>query len=585
MVTKASKGLYLLIEQEEITQSDVEDHRGLQVRYSSENPSFMDCEANAVDERCLKEYRTFFHIPLEVVFRLPRGNAAWNPPQGTYTDQPKLTKDDADRVSQAVQTSMDSRNFRTLVTAEKLTHFGLTPELINNRNHILDLDPILGKTIHALKNMKTISKEDAKATEKQGIAPPDDSTMAEGLDSLVPTRNAATAGSHVTAIASKTKTDDFMRGKKARTGSLHKRKREDPPTPKGPKTSRTLSIPLQSKKGGSELTGGSQTHFQDSDFSVLPDRSLGQNVLHLSATIFGFFGGEGSARPAVVETTRSLLSDPNHLDSTVALRWAMTGELTFEPAGDFECFQKDNMTESSFFYHGKPSYAYSMPYVGSSVLNSLLFTYTYLLYCQLLRKCDSAIKDREKLNEQVNRLVEKKTKLLADNAKLLANQGTALSVEKKKNEESSRRVAALEKQRDSLSFHLREYERDFQTAKSEIGIRAISLLKHSPAFKAFAHKKFMKRVDACKDLVRSLDHPAVAEQIDESMRLNLQEAELDLQKQSGNEDFRDDGTQGEGDQEDDDQVEEEEDEEVPAEDFQGDIRDDIVGLAKDGGES
>ena len=88
MVTKASKGPYLLVEQEEITQSDVDDHCGLQVRYSSENPSFVDCEANAVDERCLKEYRTFFHIPSEVVFRLPGGNAAWNPPQGCMAEIP-----------------------------------------------------------------------------------------------------------------------------------------------------------------------------------------------------------------------------------------------------------------------------------------------------------------------------------------------------------------------------------------------------------------------------------------------------------------------------------------------------------------
>ncbi|KAK0574802.1 hypothetical protein LWI29_029323 [Acer saccharum] len=561
------------------------------VRYSSGNPSFVDCEANAVDERCLKEYRTFFHIPSEVVFRLPGGNAAWNPPQGcmaiygfmlycgvtlpipgfiarflssikcapmqltpnayrnliglyclwrslnfdaptvneikhclifrksvnetgsyflasyhssrwlpigedgkwmegtldlssTYTDQPKLTKDEADRVSQAVQTSMDSRNFKTLVIVEKLTHFGLTPELTNNRNH-------------------------SKGSELTGSDPID--SVFRDLD------------------------------------------------------------PLSEQKSSKVVTDGSQTHFQDSDFSVLPNRSLGHNVLHPSATLSGFFGGEGSARPTVVETTGSLLSDPDHLDPTVTLHWAMT-----------------------------------------------------------------AIEDREKLNEQVNSLVKEKTKLLADNAKLLANHGTALSVEKKKNEESSRRVAALEKQRDSLSFRLKEYERDFQTAKTEIGIRAISLFKHSPAFEVFAHKEFVKGVDACKDLVRSLDHPAVADQIDESMRLNLQEAELDLQKQVTrwesdrkkkkmplldvyidlkaradqcfgndcpgnlwldplinygldskfeNEDFRDDGTQGEGDHEDDDQVEEKEDEEVPAEDFQGDTGDDIGGSAKDGGES
>ncbi|KAK0598928.1 hypothetical protein LWI29_000784 [Acer saccharum] len=50
----------------------------------------------------------------------------------TYTDQPKLTKEETDRVSQAVQTAMDSRNFKTLVTTEKLKAFGLIPALIND---------------------------------------------------------------------------------------------------------------------------------------------------------------------------------------------------------------------------------------------------------------------------------------------------------------------------------------------------------------------------------------------------------------------------------------------------------------------
>ncbi|KAK0586467.1 hypothetical protein LWI29_007433 [Acer saccharum] len=62
-VNKALKGPYLLVDQEEFTQSDVEDHRGIQVRYSSENPSFVDYENNVVDEKCLREYRTFFRIP------------------------------------------------------------------------------------------------------------------------------------------------------------------------------------------------------------------------------------------------------------------------------------------------------------------------------------------------------------------------------------------------------------------------------------------------------------------------------------------------------------------------------------------
>ena len=158
-------------------------------------------------------------------------------------------------------------------------------------------------------------------------------------------------------------------------------------------------------------------------------------------------------------------------------------------------------------------------------------TLSPVLFCQLLRKCDSAIKAREKLTGQVNRLVEDKTKLLADNAKLLASHGTALAAERKRNEESGRRVATLEKQRDSLNFRLREYEKDFEMAKIEIGVRAISLFKHSSAFEAFAYKEFMKGVDACKDLVRTLGYSTVANQIDESMRLNCQEAESDLKKQ------------------------------------------------------
>ncbi|KAK0590545.1 hypothetical protein LWI29_028577 [Acer saccharum] len=66
MVNKALKGPYLLADQGEITQSDIEDHRGIQVRYSPENPSFVDCENNAVDEKCLREYMTFFRIPYSV---------------------------------------------------------------------------------------------------------------------------------------------------------------------------------------------------------------------------------------------------------------------------------------------------------------------------------------------------------------------------------------------------------------------------------------------------------------------------------------------------------------------------------------
>ena len=104
-------------------------------------------------------------------------------------------------------------------------------------------------------------------------------------------------------------------------------------------------------------------------------------------------------------------------------------------------------------------------------------------------------------------------------------------MKKEKNEESARRIAALEKQRDSLEFRLKDYESSFESAKTELGVRAIDLFKHSPAFEAFTHREFMRGVEACKDLVRSLDYPVVADRIDESLQLNAQEAEENLKKQ------------------------------------------------------
>ncbi|KAK0596764.1 hypothetical protein LWI29_018741 [Acer saccharum] len=638
MVNKALKGPCLLADQGEITQSDIEDHRGIQVRYSPKNPSFVDCENNAVDEKCLREYRTFFCIPSDVVFRLTRENAAWNPPHGcvaiygfmfycgvtlpipgfitrflssvkcapmqltpnayrnliglyclwrdlnfgepsvneikhclilrksineigsyylgsyhpsrwmpigedgkrmegrldlpikedvpkkngntkveysildwldshfslfsgTYTDQPKLTKKETDRVSQVVQTAMDSRNFKTLVTAEKLKTFGLIPALINDRNHILDLDPILGKTLRALKSVKVVSKKDAKATERQGIVLPDYPEVADGLDFPMPTPNVVTASSHVTTPIPKTKVGGPPRG-----------------------------IPLQTKKGNSELTGSEPIDsvfrdlgplpeqrvsknvktdpppiLQDSDFPIFPDQSLDRNVPRPSASLSGFFGGEGSTRPKPAAATGPSLPDPDPLDPSVALRWVMSGELSFGPTGDFESFIKDDLTDQ--------------------YQRSLHFMTIFL------RKCDLVAKDRDKLADQVKNLAEERTKLLADNAKLQTSHEKDLAAEQKKNEEGGRRIAALEKQRDSFNFRLREYERDFETAKTELGVRAISLFKRSPAFEAFAHKEFVKGVDACKTLVRSMEYPSVADQIDESMWLNLQEAEQDLNKQ------------------------------------------------------
>ncbi|KAK0605602.1 hypothetical protein LWI29_028617 [Acer saccharum] len=171
-----------------------------------------------------------------------------------------------------------------------------------------------------------------------------------------------------------------------------------------------------------------------------------------------------------------------------------------------------------------------------------------------------------------------------------------------KNEDNARQIAALEKQRDSLEFHLKDYESNFETAKTEIGVHAIDLFKHSPAFEAFTHKEFMRGVEACKNLVRSLDHPIVTNQIDESLRVNVQEAEENLKKQiassqpgnlwldplidygldseSEGEEFYEEMFQDEeGDYEEGDQ---EEEEETIAEDFQGDTGADLDEPGKNG---
>ncbi|KAK0575592.1 hypothetical protein LWI29_003342 [Acer saccharum] len=572
MVTKASKGPSLLVDQKEATQSDNDDHRGLQIRFSPENPSFVDCETNLVDE-------------------------------STYTDQPKLNKDEANRVAQAVQTLMESQNFKALVTAGRLKAFGLIPKLINDRNHILNLDPILGKIIRALKSVKIISKEDAKTAEKQGIAPPDDPNLAKDYDTEGLDPNAATAGSGVAATVSTTGTDAPTRRLSGPTGNLRKIKWKLPSGPKGPKVPRTLSVPSKSQKGSSELTdsepidsifkdlgtilewevskivtNGSSKKIQKDTTSSLPEQTLVPNVTRPSATLSGFFSVKGSAHQAPAEATGSLLSELNRLDSSVALRWAMTGKLSFGSAKDFEAFNAGNMVDQ-----------------GQKSLHFLTI---------LLRKCDLVVKDRERLTGHVSRLVEEKGKLLADNAKLLASHGGALAAKKMKNEENARRIAALEKQRDSLEFRLKDYESNFEMAKTEIGVRAIDLFKHSPAFETFTHREFMRGVKACKNLVRSMEYPIVANQIDESLRLNVQEAEENLKKQitssqSGNlwldplidygpdsesegEEFYEEELQDEeGDREEGDQGEEEE-EEIVVEEFQGDTGADLGGPERDG---
>ncbi|KAK0573048.1 hypothetical protein LWI29_002306 [Acer saccharum] len=505
MVDKTAEGPYLLVDQEEFTQSDVEDHRSIQVRYSSENPSFVDCENNAVDEKCLREYMTFFRIPKEVVFCLPGANAAWNPPPGcvaifgfmfccgvtlpisgfiarflsSVKCAPMQLTPNAYRNLMGLYCLWRDLNFGA-PTVNEIKHCLNLRKSINET--VLDLDPILGKTLRVLKSVKAVSKEDARASERQGIASPDDPDMVECLDPSMSVPNVVTASSHVTAPIPKTKTDGPTRGVRKRAGNLGKRKGEELSSYKGSKTSRTLSIPLHPKKGSSEATGSEPIDsvfrdlgllpeqktsknvtadpppiLQDGDFPILPDRSLDQNVPHPAANLSGFFSGEGSTRPKPVVVTGPSLRDPDPLDPSVALRWTMTGELSFGPTGDFELFIKESLTD----------------------------------------QCQRGLHFRT----MVKNLAEDKTKLLVENAKLLADYEHALVDEKKKNEESGCRIASLEKQRDSLNFRLREYKRDFETAKTELGVRAISLFKRSSAFEAFAHKEFVKGVDACKNLV------------------------------------------------------------------------------------
>ncbi|KAK0601609.1 hypothetical protein LWI29_025792 [Acer saccharum] len=401
---------------------------------------------------------------------------------------------------------------------------------------VLDLDPILGKTLRMLKSVKVVSKEDAKAAERQGIAPPDDPEVADSIDFPMPTPNVVMASSQ---------------------WGPGKRKGEKLSSHKGPKTTRTLSIPLQPKKGNSEPTGSEPIDsvfrdlgplpkqrvsknvttepppiLRDGDFPILTDQSLDRNVPRPSASLSGFFGGEGSTHPKPAAATGLSLPDPNPLDPSVALRWVMSGELSFGPTGDFESFIKDDLTDqyqrNLHFMTMVRFFIFPMVSFSGSWTDPLC---TPCPLFQFLRKCDLVAKDREKLADQVKNLTEERMKLLADNVNLRTSHEKASAAEKRKNEEGGRRIAALEKQRDSLNFRLREYERDFETAKTELGVRAISLFKRSPAFEAFAHKEFVKGVDACKTLVRSMDFPVVADHIDESMRLNLQEAEQDLKKQ------------------------------------------------------
>ncbi|KAK0577456.1 hypothetical protein LWI29_033167 [Acer saccharum] len=346
--------------------------------------------------------------------------------------------------------------------------------------------------IRALKSVKVISKEDAKIAEKQGIAPPDDPDLAEEYDNEGLNLNTAIARSGVAVTVSTAGSDALVRALSVSTGSLRKIKWKVPPGPKVPKVPRTLSIPLKSQKGSSELTcnepidsifrdlgpipeweaskiatDGSSKKIRKDTASVLLEQIVVPKVARPSATLSGFFGGEGSARQAPAEATDSLLSEPDRLDPSVALRWAMTGELSFGSTEDFEAFNAGSMVDQ-----------------GQKSLHFL-----------------TMVNFLEKLTGQVSRLVEENGKLLADNAKLLASQGSALAVEKMKNEESARRIAALEKQKDSLEFRLKDYESNFETAKVELGVRAIDLFKHSPAFEAFTHKEFMRGVEACKTLV------------------------------------------------------------------------------------
>ncbi|KAK0581838.1 hypothetical protein LWI29_018573 [Acer saccharum] len=224
------------------------------------------------------------------------------------------------------------------------------------------------KALKRFDNVKVINKEDAKIAEKQGIAPPDDPGLAEDYDNEGLNLNIATAGSGVAATVSTARSDALVRALSGPTGNLQKRKWKVPPGSKGPKVPRTLSIPSKSQKGSSELTGsepidsifkdlgpipeweaskiatdGSSEIIRKDTASVLLEQIVVPKMAHPSATLSGFFGGEGSARQAPAKAIGSLLSEPDSLDPSVALRWAMTGELSFESTEDFEAFNASSM--------------------------------------------------------------------------------------------------------------------------------------------------------------------------------------------------------------------------------------------------
>ncbi|KAK0580195.1 hypothetical protein LWI29_037820 [Acer saccharum] len=88
---------------------------------------------------------------------------------------------------------MPIRNYKTLVTEEKLKSYGLIPELLNNRKH--QSDPICGKAVRAVKTVQLTSCHDKEENVKQGNSRPDDPDLTKDSDSHVPALGVAAAGS------------------------------------------------------------------------------------------------------------------------------------------------------------------------------------------------------------------------------------------------------------------------------------------------------------------------------------------------------------------------------------------------------
>ncbi|KAL5844078.1 hypothetical protein ACOSQ4_010036 [Xanthoceras sorbifolium] len=59
--------------------SDNSMYRPRQLIFSQQNPSFLDCQSNVVNDRHLLHYKEYYEIQDKVKLSVPDGRAVWNP--------------------------------------------------------------------------------------------------------------------------------------------------------------------------------------------------------------------------------------------------------------------------------------------------------------------------------------------------------------------------------------------------------------------------------------------------------------------------------------------------------------------------